>query len=83
MKSILFRTTMRIHGLVQYIQARVEMDLRVWKYLLPPGDEKDGHEIMGSMPVWQLIQQTDHYICQTGSMNTNNVVFISILFICR
>ena len=57
---------MRIHALVQHIQVRVEMDLRVWRYLLPPRDEKDGHEIMGSLPVWQPVKQTDHFICQTG-----------------
>ena len=57
---------MRVHALVQHIQVCVEMDLRVWRYLLPPKDEKDGHEIMGSMTVWQPVEQTDHFICQTG-----------------
>ena len=58
---------MRIHHLVQYMLVRVELDMRVWKYLLPPEDEKDGHEIMGILPVWQPVLQTDHFICQTGS----------------
>ena len=57
---------MRIHGLVVHIEERIELDLRVWKYLLPPKDEKDGHEIMGSLPVWQLVKQTDHFICNKG-----------------
>ena len=57
---------MRIHALVKHIQVRVEMDLRVWRYLLPPNEEKDGHEIMGSLPVWQPVKQTDHFICQKG-----------------
>ena len=45
------RTTILIHRLIQFIQSRVETELRVWRYLLPPGDEKDGHEIQGSLPV--------------------------------
>ena len=57
---------MRVHGLVQHIQSSIETNLRVWKYLLPPSEEKDGHEIMGSIPIWQPIQSTDHFICQSG-----------------
>ena len=67
MSISIFRTTIRIHNLVKHIEERVEMDLRVWRYLLPPKDEKDGHEIMGSQPVWQLVLRTDHFICQTGA----------------
>ena len=60
------RTTMHIHSLIQYIEERVELDLRVWRYLLPPKDELDGHEIQGSLPVWQPVTSTDHFICTTG-----------------
>ena len=62
----LFRTTMRIHSLIQHIEERMETDLRVWRYLLPPREEQEGHEIQGSMPVWQPIIQTDHFICDNG-----------------
>jgi hypothetical protein len=61
------RTTMMIHSLIQYIEERVELDLRVWRYLLPPKEEQDGHEIQGSLPVWQPVTPTDHFICQAGS----------------
>ena len=44
------RTTIKIHSLIQHIEERVELDLRVWRYLLPPKDELDGHEIQGSLP---------------------------------
>jgi hypothetical protein len=64
---------MRVHALVQHIQVRVEMDMRVWRYLLPPKDEIDGHEIMGSLPVWQPVEQTDHFICQTGISTGRNI----------
>ena len=57
---------MRIHGLIQHIEERVETDLRVWRYLLPPREEEEGHEIQGSMPVWQPVTPTDHFICDTG-----------------
>ena len=57
---------MRIHGLIKHIQERVETDLRVWRYLLPPRDELDGHEIQGSTPVWHPVMPTDHFICMTG-----------------
>ena len=57
---------MRIHSLIQHIEERVETDLRVWRYLLPPREEQEGHEIQGSMPVWQPIIQTDHFICNNG-----------------
>ena len=57
---------MRIHGLIKHIQERVETDLRVWRYLLPPRDEMDGHEIQGNLPVWQPVMPTDHFICLTG-----------------
>ena len=57
---------MRIHGLIQHMEERVETDLRVWRYLLPPREEEEGHEIQGSMPVWQPVTPTDHFICQTG-----------------
>ena len=46
---------MKIHFLIQHIQSRVEKDMRAWRYLLPPKDEMDGHEIMGSLQVWQRI----------------------------
>ena len=57
-----------IHRLIQFIQTRVETDLRVWRYLLPPELEKEGHEIQGTLPVWQPVRQTEHFICesQTG-----------------
>ena len=58
---------MRVHKLVQHIQINIETNLRVWKYLLPPTEEKEGHEIMGSMPVWQPVQKTDHFICESGT----------------
>ena len=58
---------MRVHALVQHIQSNIETNLRVWKYLLPPAEEKDGHEIMGSMPVWQPVKKTSHFICQSGT----------------
>ena len=61
------RTSIRIHRLLQYIQRRVETDLRVWRYLLPPGEEQDGHEIQGTLPVWQPVSKTAHLICQTGN----------------
>jgi hypothetical protein len=57
---------MKIHRLIQHIEERVETDLRVWRYLLPPRDELDGHEIQGSLPVWQSITPTDHFICHKG-----------------
>ena len=57
---------MKIHFLIQHIQSQVEKDMRVWRYLLPPKEEKEGHEIMGSLPVWQPVRQTDHFICQKG-----------------
>ena len=68
---------MRIHRFIQHIQERVEMDLRVWRYLLPPRDELDGHEIMGSLPVWQPIEQTDHFICQKGNKDELDQWYIS------
>jgi hypothetical protein len=66
LKIYFLRTSIRIHRLIQHIQGRVETDLRVWRYLLPPGEEKDGHEIQGTLPVWQPVVKTDHLICQTG-----------------
>lgn len=69
---------MRTHNLIQHIQARVELDLRVWRYLLPPNDELQGHEIMGSFPVWQPIEPTDHFLCQIGIATFlffNNAIF--------
>ena len=47
---------------MKHIEERVELDLRVWRYLLPPSLETPGHEIMGSQPVWQPIKPTDHFI---------------------
>ena len=67
MISHLIRITILNHELLKYIQIRVEIDIRPWVYNMPPQDEKDGHEMMGSTPVLQPIQQTDHFICQTGS----------------
>ena len=58
---------MNIHGLIKHVEERVETDLRVWRYLLPPKEEQDGHEIQGSLPIWQPVTPTDHFICQTGS----------------
>lgn len=58
---------MRIHGLIIHICVGVEGKLRVWRYLLPPEHEKDGHEIQGPRPVWQPVKQTDHLICATGN----------------
>ena len=66
---------MRIHQLLQHIQARVETDLRVWRYLLPPGEEKDGHEILGTQPVWQPTIPTDHFICQIGNRRIRKVFY--------
>ena len=57
---------MRIHGLIQHIEERVETDLRVWRYLLPPREEQEGHEIQGTLPVWQPVTPTNHFICDTG-----------------
>ena len=59
---------MRIHGLIQHIEERVEKDLRVWRYLLPPREEKEGHEILGTTPYWQPVTTTDHFICDTGNL---------------
>ena len=73
---------MKIHFLIQHIQSRVEKDLRLWRYLLPTKDEKDGHEIMGSLPVWQPIRQTDHFICQTGN-NQQTCCNSKLLISCR
>ena len=61
---------MKIHDLIKFIQGRVEVDMRVWRYLLPPAMEVPGHEIMGSQPVWQPVQPTDHFICDTGKTET-------------
>ena len=74
---------MRIHELVIHIEERVEKDLRVWRYLLPPKDEKDGHEIMGSLPVWQPVKQTDHLICQKGNNHQHVVIADCYIFSCR
>ena len=63
-----YRTTMRIHGLIQHMEERVETDLRVWRYLLPPREEEEGHEVRGSLPVWQPVTPTDHFICDTGNL---------------
>ena len=52
---------------MKHIEERVELDLRVWRYLLPPSLETPGHEIMGSQQVWQPIKPTDHFICDTGN----------------
>ena len=62
---------MRIHGLIQHMEERVETDLRVWRYLLPPREEEEGHEIQGSLPVWQPVTPTDHFICDSGNMLQN------------
>ena len=69
--NVQFRITILNHNLLKYIQIRLEIDLRSWVYLMPPMDEKDGHEMMGSLAVWQLIKQTDHFICQTGATCAN------------
>ena len=66
-KNIFNRTTGRIHKLMRHIEERVELDLRVWRYLLPPSLETPGHEIMGSQPVWQPVKTTNHFICETGN----------------
>ena len=66
---------MRIHQLLQHIEARVETDLRVWRYLLPPGEEKDGHEILGSHPVWQPMIPTQHFICQIGNRRIGKIFY--------
>ena len=59
---------MRIHGLIKHMEERVETDLRVWRYLLPPREEEEGHEIQGTLPVWQPVTPTDHFICDTGNL---------------
>ena len=68
---------MRIHSLIQHIEERVETDLRVWRYLLPPREELEGHEIQGSMPVWQPVTQTDHFICKNGK---NGILWMMVRF---
>ena len=59
---------MKIHRLIQHIEERVEKDLRVWRYLLPPREEKEGHEILGSTPLWQPVTTMKHFICDTGNL---------------
>ena len=63
---------MAIHKLIQHIEEMAETDLRVWRYLLPPREEEEGHEIQGSLPIWQPVTPTDHFICQTGNTITSN-----------
>ena len=67
------RTTMSIHRLITHLCVGVEGKLRVWRYLLPPGQEKDGHEIQGQRPVWQPVKKTDHLICATGKHEPRTV----------
>ena len=64
---------MRIHGLIQHIEERVETDLRVWRYLLPPREEQEGHQIQGAMPVWQPVTPTGHFICEKGDLMKENI----------
>ena len=68
---------------MQHIEERVELDLRVWRYLLPPSLETPGHEIMGSQPVWQPIKPTDHFICETGDKNTQIFLFSFLITLSR
>ena len=63
------RTTIRIHVFIQYVQGKMETNFRFWRYLLRPGEEQEGHEIMGSLPVLELVVHTDHFICQTGHLS--------------
>ena len=63
---------MAIHKLIQHIEEMAETDLRVWRYLLPPREEEEGHEIQGSLPIWQPVTPTDHFICQEGITITSN-----------
>ena len=68
---------MRVHRLVQHIQKNIETNLRVWRYLLPPSEEKEGHEIMGSIPVWQPVLKTDHLICLSGMLKNKKYFHFS------
>ena len=70
---------MKIHAFIQHIEERVETDLRVWRYLLPPREEQQGHEIQGTLPIWQPVTPTDHFICQTGNkQNKHDFYFFSL-----
>ena len=66
---VFFRTTIRIHKLVQYLEVSVEVNLRVWRYLLPPLEEEDGHDVMGSLPVWYRVLATPHFLCDQGKLD--------------
>ena len=59
--------TVYTHEFLMYIEIREETDIKSWVYNMPPQDEKDGHEVLGTKPVWQLVRRTDHFICQTGA----------------
>jgi hypothetical protein len=71
-----FRTSIRNHRLLQHLQARVETDLRVWRYLLPPLQEEEGHEVMGSLPVWCRTETTGHFLCDTGLLTIDSVLIV-------
>ena len=43
-----YRATNNLHHFIMFLEAKVESTVRVgggWKYLLPPEEEKDGHDI--------------------------------------
>lgn len=54
----------------------METDMRVWRYLFPPQLEEDGHEVMGSLPIWQPTEVTQHFLCDTGLQTILIIILI-------
>ena len=59
---------MRIHKLMQHLEVGVEVNMRVWRYLLPPMEEEEGHNVKGSLPLWWKTQPTSHFLCDKGNI---------------